>query len=121
MRTPAVSAPIVTSGARKPAPEKTVNPLGTVVSVVAAIGGYMAMNVLPPTTKARVIGGGIAGAVLGLLPFFVGRHLKQQKLATHALTWCCVAGVALGMVLAGPVALVFTLVLVSRREREVKP
>ena len=118
MRTPAVSAPIVTTGARKPAPEKTVNPLGTVVSVVAAIGGYMAMNLLPPTTKARVIGGGIAGAVLGLLPFFVGRRLKQQKLAAQALTWCCIAGVALGMVLAGPVALVFTLVLVSRRERE---
>lgn len=116
MRTPAVSAPIVTRGA--PAPKNAINPIGTVISVVAALGGYLAMHALSPTTKARVIGGGIAGAVLGLLPFFVGRQLKQQKLAANAFTWCCVAGVAFGMVLAGPVALVFTLVLVSRRERE---
>ena len=116
MHTPAVGAPRVTS-APDPGPKHAVNPLGSVAAVVGALAGYLAMNALSPTMKGRVIGGGIAGALLGLLPFFVGRHNKQQKLAAHAFTWCCITGVAFGMVLAGPVALIFTLVMVGRRQQ----
>jgi predicted lipid-binding transport protein (Tim44 family) len=115
MHTPAVGAPAITKRSSGPTPKHAVNPLGTVAAVVGALAGYLAMNSLSPAAKGRVIGGAIAGTIIGLLPFFVGRHMKQPKLATQALTCCCVAGVALGMVLAGPVALIFTLVLVSRR------
>ena len=117
MHTPAVGAPGITKGAPLPVPKQAVNPMGTVAAVVGALAGYLAMHALSPAAKGRVIGGGIAGVVIGLLPFFVGRHLKQPKLASQALMWCCVAGVAFGMVLAGPVALVFTVVLVSRRHQ----
>ena len=115
MHTPAIGAPAVSKRYSGPTPKHAVNPLGSVAMVVGALAGYLAMNALSPAAKGRVIGGAIAGTIIGLLPFFVGRHVKQPKLAARALTCCCVAGIALGMVLAGPVALIFTLVLVSRR------
>lgn len=59
-----------------------------------------------------LFGGLVAGAVCGLLPFFLAKSRNRVPLGTAALITCGVCGVILGLILALPVALIFTVIIV---------
>ena len=87
--------------------KKLVN---TIVMIVSAVLGFLLMQFLPRTFALRIFGGGIAGLICGLLPYFVGKQ-KNPKLAKQALSVCCVSGMAFGILLGLPVAIAYTIVI----------
>jgi len=67
-----------------------------------------------------VIGGIFVGALCGLLPYCIAKRRGRQGLGYGALAACTLAGFVLGILLALPTAIVFTvvaLVLPARRQR----
>jgi uncharacterized transporter YbjL len=69
----------------------------------------------PVLMLARLLGAFLIGALLGLVPFFVARSRGQQGLGVAALLSSIFGGLILGILLAGPVTLVFTVVALVRR------
>lgn len=61
-----------------------------------------------------LIGGTIAGAVCGLLPLLLARGRGQLPLGTAGMVSCMISGAILGLILAIPVAVIFTVVVLSR-------
>src|SRR5262249_58569432 len=55
--------------------------------------------------------GGVAGFLWGLLPLFIGRYREQEILGWVGLACCTVGGVVLGLLLAVPLALLFTILI----------
>ena len=51
-----------------------------------------------------LIGGIIAGTLVGLIPYFVGRSKNQEKLGIYSIIACGLSGAVLGLLLALPVA-----------------
>jgi hypothetical protein len=66
-----------------------------------------------PNFYWRFLIGGIAGALCGLIPYFVGRH-KNKSLAETAMLSCVIAGSLLGLILALPVSIGFTIALLRK-------
>ncbi|HME57934.1 MAG TPA: zinc ribbon domain-containing protein [Terracidiphilus sp.] len=66
---------------------------------------------------AMIIGGLVAGFLCGLVPFFVGKNKGQQDLGTVALLVCAACGMVLGILLALPAAIVFTIVIVNKASK----
>lgn len=62
-----------------------------------------------------ILGGLAMGYLCGLIPFFVGKKKGQQDLANTALIVCTISGLGLGILLALPVAIVFTVVIVNKK------
>jgi hypothetical protein len=89
--------------------------LGVVAAVVGGAIGAAAVRGLEPQTAGMLFGGAVAGALCGLLPYFIGKKKSQEKLGSIALLACIVAGVALGLILAIPTAVVFVAVILTRR------
>jgi ABC-type tungstate transport system substrate-binding protein len=78
----------------------------------SAIGftvGWFLMNSLPGKTKVQMLGGALAGLVVGLVPYHVAKRNGRPTLASHALIWTSIAGILFGLLLAAPVALGFVL------------
>jgi hypothetical protein len=69
----------------------------------------------PVLVLARLFGAFFIGALLGLIPFFIARSRGQQSLGVAALLSSIVGGLILGIILAGPVAFVFTIVALVRK------
>jgi hypothetical protein len=93
-------------------------------SIIAWLGsgagfaaGWLLMHALPGKTKVQMIGGGLAGLVIGLVPYHVARRSGQPTLAANALMWTVLAGTIGGLLLAVPTALGFV-VLAARRPAE---
>ena len=91
-------------------PRKTLN---TIVMVLAGVTGFAATKMLPGKLVIQIFAGGIAGLLCALLPYLVGRR-KNPKLAKASLTWCCLAGCAFGALLALPLAIIFTIVILVK-------
>jgi hypothetical protein len=62
----------------------------------------------------------LAGCVCGLLPFFVGKRFQRVRLGKAGFFTCLVSGGVLGLLLALPVSIVFTVVLLILRRQESK-
>jgi hypothetical protein len=109
MRTPAAPAvPYV-------APETSSKPKTNLVAlVVGAILGFLAVRMLPGTLGIRIAGGMFAGLLVGAIPFWIAKSRGDMKLAQNALTWCVIAGAVLGILLAAPVALGFSIAAARR-------
>jgi len=78
-------------------------------SVIGFAIGWFLMNSLPGKTKVQMLGGALAGLVVGLVPYHVAKRNGHPTLASHALIWTSIAGILFGLLLAAPVALVFVL------------
>ena len=83
-------------------------------AIVGYAIGWFAIKALPTAMKAKVIGGCLAGLLVGLVPFYIAKRNGHDKLAGHALGWTIVAGAAFGILLAAPVATVFVIVALRR-------
>jgi hypothetical protein len=90
-----------------------------IATVIGAAIGSAAVSSLPPETMARIVGGVLAGAACGLIPFFVGRK-RDKQFALIALGACALAGAALGVILALPLALILTFVISRRAPQEAR-
>src|SRR5687768_165282 len=88
-----------------PAPEpKKENKIVTVVAyLVGGVIGFLAVQFLPGKLLIQIFAGGLAGTLIGLIPFFVGKK-RNLKLAKIALGSCAICGMILGLILALPVA-----------------
>jgi hypothetical protein len=62
---------------------------------------------------AAIIGGLIAGLLCGLFPFALAKSRGRLGFGVAALFVCIICGGILGLLLAGPVAAVFSFVIVS--------
>ncbi|MHC4116134.1 MAG: hypothetical protein ACYSWO_01375 [Planctomycetota bacterium] len=59
------------------------------------------------------VGGAAIGLALGLLTYFIGWKRGDRKLGTVAVPACVVSGLALGAVLALPVAIAFSVAIIT--------
>lgn len=66
------------------------------------------------------LGGAMAGMVCGLLPYFVGKKKGNGKLGGIGFFSCIGAGLILGLLLALPVAIVFTVVIIVKADKSSK-
>ena len=82
-----------------------------VLSAIAVVAVSLA---LPQQVRIAVSIGTLAGLVTSLLPYFVARSRGHAKLGMTAIPVCTVCGAVLGLLLAIPVAIVFTLISVAR-------
>ncbi|HVM62212.1 MAG TPA: hypothetical protein VMV72_15225 [Verrucomicrobiae bacterium] len=57
-------------------------------------------------------GGLVVGTLCGLIPFFVGRKKGQSTLGIAGLIVCMLSGLVLGVILALPASIIFTIVIV---------
>jgi hypothetical protein len=64
-----------------------------------------------------VIGAMGVGLVCGLIPLVAGAHTQQKRLGTIAFAACIAGSLILGAILAVPLALSFTIVIVVRWNR----
>ena len=87
--------------------------LGITAILIGGAIGTAAAQSLSIQTIARFVGGGVAGALCGLLPYYIGRK-KDPKLARIALWSCAGAGLILGIILALPTAIVFAIVIARK-------
>jgi hypothetical protein len=108
MRTPvAHPAPVVT-------PRSDAKPANWVAPAIGAVLGFLAVRMLPGTIGIRIAGGMFAGLLVGLIPFWIAKSRGDSKLAGTAMTWCVIAGAVLGILLAAPVALGFSVAAARR-------
>jgi hypothetical protein len=63
---------------------------------------------------ATILGGFAAGMICGLVPYVVGWRKGQRKQAIVAMLVCGFCGVILGVWLALPAAVVFTIVILKK-------
>jgi hypothetical protein len=75
-------------------------------TVVGGILGYLLVRMLG-TTAVRMLGGLLVGALVGLIPYMIAKSRGNPRLGRTALLFSSLAGVALGILLAAPVALGF--------------
>jgi len=72
-------------------------------------------NQIPPEKIGfligAIIGGLVAGALCGTLPLVIGLKRKCQGLAIGGFIACVIGGAILGLLLAVPLALIFTTII----------
>ena len=71
---------------------------------------------MDPNFIAAIIGGLVMGALCGLGPLIAGRRKGFKSLGLIGFITCVVCGGILGILLAGPVALIWTVVLLTKRK-----
>ena len=93
----------------------------TFAKSVGSLFGFVlalyAVRFVPVKTTAELVGGGAAGLLIGLVPFYVARQRAHRTLAPHALLWPTLAAAAGGVLLATPVAFVFILLAMRQSTR----
>lgn len=63
-----------------------------------------------------LVGGGVMGILCGLGPLIAGRRRGYKTLGLVGFLVCIVCGLVLGILLAGPVALIWTVILLTKRK-----
>ena len=62
-----------------------------------------------------LVGGAFVGLLCGLAPLLAGQSKNQSQLGWIGFASCVISGLLLGLLLAVPVALVFTLVILLKK------
>jgi hypothetical protein len=114
------AAPMMRTPAARPAPVVPTQGGSTPNKWIAfAIGGVVGFFAIGPLgggmLAVRIVGGMVAGMLAGLIPFAVARSRGDSRFADTAMTWCVVSGAVLGILLAGPVAIAFTIAAATRK------
>ena len=60
--------------------------------------------------------GGAAGALVGLLPYYLGKARGHFRLSDASLIACTACGALLGLLLAGPLAVLFAIIILLRKK-----
>lgn len=67
-----------------------------------------------------LMAGGAAGALVGLIPYFLGKSKERKDLGATCLIVCIICGMLLGLILAIPVAIVCCGVIMYKAKNSVK-
>ena len=86
---------------------------GIITSLIIYSIGKALSSILPPVITAIIIGASI-GALVGMIPFFLGRKKEQHGLAKVALFVTVAAGIGFGLALAAPVSFAFVIAIFAR-------
>jgi hypothetical protein len=95
---------VVSAAKPRTGPTATQVVFGTLATVLGA--GVTAA--LPAAVAMKILGGMVAGLVAGLLPVYLAKRKGLSNAASAALSLTALAGIAMGIILAAPVALGFT-------------
>ena len=63
-----------------------------------------------------LFGGFVAGAICGILPLVFALKKRRRGLAIASWISCVIAGLILGVILALPVAIIFTIIIVCLKK-----
>ena len=63
-----------------------------------------------------LLGGFVAGAICGILPLVLALKKERRALAFASWISCVLAGLILGVILALPVAIIFTIIIVCLKK-----
>lgn len=74
------------------------------------------MESIDPKTIGAVLGAILIGVICGLMPLITGLVKKQSSLGFIGLIGSIVGGFILGVLLALPIAIVFTIIIVSKKQ-----
>jgi hypothetical protein len=105
---------------RPPAPKQfeLSLPLRILASIVGFGVGYYVIWELPPKIAMGIGVGSLAGIACGLLPFFLAKQRNNLRLGRMAVGVCWLSGAAFGLLLAIPVAVIFTVVVLTGKNRD---
>ena len=84
---------------------KGLSPADIAYWITVSLGHYIPL----------LIGGGVVGLVCGLVPYFVGKKQSNNKLGKIALWSCITSGLISGIVLALPVAIIFSIIITVKK------
>jgi hypothetical protein len=103
-----------------PAPKqfKVSSPLRLLVSVAGFGIGYYLIWMLPPKIGIAIAIGSAVGFICGLLPFFLAKQRNNLKLGRIAVGVCWLSGAAFGLLLALPAAIIFTIIVLTGKNRD---
>lgn len=62
-----------------------------------------------------LLGGGVVGLICGLLPYFIGMKKDNRRLGKFALYACIASGLILGIILALPMGIAFSVAIIVSR------
>lgn len=111
--------PALPPAAEPPAPKPESNKiLSTLASIAGAAIGYFAVKMLPFEMIIQLAAGTLAGFLCGLIPYFVAKNRNNLKLAKLALGICAFCGLLLGLILAIPVCVVFVIIALVSKGKE---
>jgi len=60
-----------------------------------------------------LVGGGGVGLICGLLPYFIGKKRNNRRLGKYGLYACVVSGLILGIILALPMGIAFSVAIIA--------
>ncbi|WP_439625595.1 hypothetical protein [Gemmata sp.] len=111
--------PKVNRGAKPPDREAKPQEASTGANMVGILAAVVSSAVVTGLMKSKdgaywtgvLIGGGLVGAACGLIPLLAGRALGRPSLAGWGMGVCVLTGLLLGVTGAGPVAVLFALVI----------
>jgi hypothetical protein len=114
------AAAMMRTPAARPAPVVPTQTGSTPNKWIAfAIGGVIGFFAIGPLgggmLAARIVGGMLAGMLVGLIPLAVAKSRGDSRFADTAMTWCIISGAVLGILLAAPVAIAFTIAAATRQ------
>lgn len=87
--------------------------MGVAIGTAIGVIGWRLLSPDPELT-VRILGGATAGALVGIIPYRIGRHV-DRRFAIASIVACAVAGGILGLLLAVPVAAILSWLLHRRR------
>jgi hypothetical protein len=85
-----------------------------IASVIGFALGFVIMRSLPLETSVKIIAGSIAGLVVCLLPYVLARSRNRTTFAQRTLVAGAIVGAIGGVLLAGPLAVLLSLVVVLK-------
>lgn len=89
---------------------------GFIISLIVFSIGKACASILPPIISTLLIGAAV-GALVGMVPYLVGKKNGQLGLAQVAIFVTAIAGAGFGLVLAVPVSLVFIAAILIRKRQ----
>ncbi len=99
--------------------DKTVTGIG-IGSIIAYLVGKQLAEQFPDSPIMNVLStaviGCLVGTLAGMIPYFVGKARGHAKLSKVSLVACAASGALFGVLLAGPLALLFTIITLARKK-----
>ena len=86
--------------------------------VLGSVGGVLLVQYLGLEDSIKFFAGGAAGALCGLLPYWLAKKRGRLDAARRSMWACTVAGLVLGLILALPVSLMATAVVLARARKD---
>ena len=101
--------------------KKESKTLGSVAAVLGAGIGFVVAQALPFEVTIRLAAGALAGFLCGLIPSFIAKQRNNLKFGKLALGICTLSGSLLGLLLAIPLCITFTIVALATKPKTTTP